>query len=145
MEARRCSAARSPVNAPGLRHYVARVDVAALQAYCVGKPGAWTDFPWDHDFPVVKVGEGERGKIFAFLGADSVGVKGGATREVADEWLDRYPDAATVMRYIGRSGWNSLAYAGIPDDELLEAIDESYRLVLGKMPKRDRPDGWDQA
>jgi predicted DNA-binding protein (MmcQ/YjbR family) len=121
------------------------VDVKALQAYCVGKPGAWTDFPWDHDFPVVKVGEGKRGKIFAFLGADSVGVKGGATREVADEWLDRYPDAASVMRYIGRSGWNSLTYDGIPDDELLEAIDESYRLVLGKMPQKDRPDGWDEA
>jgi predicted DNA-binding protein (MmcQ/YjbR family) len=123
---------------------LAAVDVAALQAYCVGKPGAWTDFPWDHDFPVVKVGEGERGKIFAFLGADSVGVKGGATREVADEWLDRYPEAATVMRYIGRSGWNSLIYTGIPDDELLEAVDESYRLVVGKMPKRDRPEGWDE-
>ena len=49
------------------------------------------------------------------------------------------------MRYIGRSGWNSLAYAGIPDDKLLEAVDESYRLVVGKMPKRDRPDGWDDA
>ncbi len=121
------------------------MDVAELQAYCVAKPGAWTDFPWDHDFPVVKVGEGERGKIFAFLGADSVGVKGGATREVADEWLDRYPDAVTVMRYIGRSGWNSLTYAGIPDDDLLEAVDESYQLVVGKMPKRDRPDGWDEA
>ncbi len=89
--------------------------------------------------------QGERGKIFAFLGEDSVGIKGGPTREVADEWLDRYPDAATVMRYIGRSGWNTLAYAGIPDDELLEAVDESYRLVVGKMPKRDRPDGWDEA
>jgi predicted DNA-binding protein (MmcQ/YjbR family) len=119
------------------------VNVAALQAYCVGKPGAWTDFPWDHDFPVIKVGVSERGKIFAFLGADSVGVKGGATREVADEWLDRYPKAATVMRYIGRSGWNSLAYAGIPDEELLEAVDESYRLVVRKMPKKDRPQGWE--
>jgi predicted DNA-binding protein (MmcQ/YjbR family) len=128
----------------GIQDQGADVDVAALQAYCVGKPGAWTDFPWDHDFPVVKVGEGERGKIFAFLGADSVGVKGGPTREVADEWLDRYPDAATVMRYIGRSGWNSLTYVGIPDDELLEAVDESYRLVVAKMPKRDRPDGWDE-
>ena len=120
------------------------MDALALRDYCLSKAGAWTDFPWDHDFPVVKVGEGERGKIFAFLGADSVGVKGGATREVADEWLDRHPEAATVMRYIGRSGWNSLAYAGIPDDELLEAVDESYRLVVGKMPKRDRPDGWDE-
>ena len=114
-----------------------------MQAHCLDKPGAWADFPWEHDFPCIKVGEGERGKIFAFLGEDSVGVKGGATREVADEWLERFPEAATVMRYIGRSGWNSLAYDGIPDDELLEAVDESYRLVVAKMPKKDRPDGWD--
>jgi predicted DNA-binding protein (MmcQ/YjbR family) len=116
------------------------VDVAALQAYCLDKPGAWPDDPWDHEYPVIKVGPGERGKIFAFLAADSVGVKAGATREVADEWLARYPDDATVTRYIGRSGWNTLALAGaIPDEELLEAVDTSYEMVLSKMPKRDRP------
>ncbi len=115
-----------------------------MQEYCLGKPGAWPDHPWEeHDHPVIKVGPGERGKIFAFLGGDSVGVKGGPTREVADEWLDRFPGAATVMRYIGRSGWNTLAFDAIPDDELTEAVDESYRLVIGKMPKKDRPDGWD--
>jgi predicted DNA-binding protein (MmcQ/YjbR family) len=119
------------------------VDVETLQAHCLARPGAWADFPWDHDFPCIKVGEGERGKIFAFLGGDSVGVKGGPTREVADEWLDRFPGAVTVMRYIGRSGWNSMAYDGIPEDELLEAVDESYRLVVAKMPKKDRPDRWD--
>jgi predicted DNA-binding protein (MmcQ/YjbR family) len=119
------------------------VDVEQMKAHCLARPGAWPDFPWDHDFPVVKVGEGERGKIFAFLAADTVGVKGGPTREVADEWLDRYPDAASVMRYLGRSGWNTLAFAGIPDDELLEAVDESYRLVVAKLPKKDRPHGWD--
>lgn len=119
------------------------MDVATLQTYCLTKPGAWPDFPWDPDFPVVKVGQGERGKIFAFLWDDSVGVKGGVTREVADEWLDRYPQGATVMRYLGRSGWNTLAFHGIPDDELLDAVDESYRLVVGRMPKKDRPPGWE--
>ena len=50
---------------------------------------------------------------------------------------DRYPDDATVMRYIGRSGWNDLAFAGaIPDDELLEAVDESYRLVVAQAARR---------
>jgi predicted DNA-binding protein (MmcQ/YjbR family) len=117
------------------------VDVGSLQAHCLAKPGAWADNPWEHDHPVIKVGEGERGKIFAFLGGDSVGVKGGLTREIADEWLHRYPEAASVMRYIGRSGWNSLAFEGIPDDELLEAVDESYRLVVSKLPKKHRPDG----
>jgi predicted DNA-binding protein (MmcQ/YjbR family) len=116
------------------------VDVERMRAYCLGLPGAWPDFPWDHEYPVVKVGPGERGKIFAFLGADTVGVKGGPSREAADEWLDRYPDDASVMRYIGRSGWNTLALGGaIPDDELCEAVDESYRLVVAKLPKKLRP------
>ena len=115
-----------------------------MQEHCLAKPGAWPDFPWDHEYPVIKVGPGERGKIFAFLGADSVGVKGGPSREVADEWLDRFPGAASVMRYIGRSGWNTLAFDGIPDDELLEAVDESYRLVVSKLPRKHRPAGWDE-
>lgn len=112
--------------------------------HCLALPGAWPDNPWDHEFPVAKVGEGERGKIFAFLGRTGVGVKAGATREEADEWLLRYPGDASVMAYIGRSGWNDLAFGGaITDDELLEAVDESYRLVVGKLPLRLRPDGWD--
>jgi predicted DNA-binding protein (MmcQ/YjbR family) len=120
------------------------MDVDAMLAHCLAKPGAWPDNPWDHEHPVVKVGPGEHGKIFAFLGSDGVGVKGGPTREVADEWIDRFPEDVTVMRYIGRSGWNDLAFAGaIPDEELLEAVDESYRLVVSKLPKRSRPEGWD--
>ena len=115
-----------------------------MQALCAELPGAWPDNPWDHQHPVFKVGPGERGKIFAFLGADTVGVKAGATREVADEWLHRYPDHASVMAYIGRSGWNDLALDGaIPDEELIEAVEESYRLVVSRLPRKDRPADWD--
>ena len=118
------------------------MDVATLQEHCLGLPGAWSDNPWDHDHPVIKVGG--PGKIFAFLGAEAVGVKAGSDREVADEWLDRYPDDAQVMAYLGRSGWNSLALAGeIPDDEILEAVEESYRLVVAGLPKKHRPAGWE--
>ena len=120
--------------------YVDHVDVRELLKYCLAKPGAWPDNPWDHEYPVVKVGPGQHGKIFAFLGADGVGVKAGPTREVADEWLHRYPGDATVMAYIGRSGWNTLALAGaIPDDELLEAVDESYAAVVARLPRKHRP------
>jgi predicted DNA-binding protein (MmcQ/YjbR family) len=70
----------------------------------------------------------------------AVGLKCGATREVADEWLLRYPHDASVMAYIGRSGWNTLQAGGaIPDDELREAIDTSYDVVVAKLPKKDRP------
>jgi predicted DNA-binding protein (MmcQ/YjbR family) len=110
----------------------------SLLAYCLAKPGAWQDEPWEGDV-VAKVG----GKIFAFFGSGdmpSVGLKCGASREAADEWLLRYPADASVMAYIGRSGWNTLRIGGtIPDDELLEAIDASYAAVVGKLPKKDRP------
>lgn len=129
-----------------------------MRTHCLEKPGAWPDWPWgggpdadpdqaassDHSHPVFKVGPGERGKIFAFLGPSSMGVKAARTREVADEWLHRYPGSASVMAYIGRSGWNDLSFDGhIPDDELLEALDESYRLVVEGLPKKLRPEGWD--
>lgn len=107
--------------------------------YCLAKPGATPDEPWPEDL-VVKVG----GKIFAFLGSledTSVGLKCGANRDEADEWLVRYPDDAHMMPYIGRSGWNTLTCGGaIADDEILEAIDDSYRTVVTKLPKKHRPE-----
>ena len=106
-------------------------------AYCLAKPGAWRDEPWEGD-GVAKVGP----KIFAFFGSGgpSVGLKCGPDRDVADEWLTRYPDDATVMAYIGRSGWNTLTVGGaIPDDEIIDAIDASYDAVVAKLPRKDRP------
>jgi predicted DNA-binding protein (MmcQ/YjbR family) len=118
------------------------VNRAELLSYCLAKPGAWQDEPWEGDV-VVKVGP----KIFAFLGSEpgpgepvAVGLKCGPNREVADEWLTRFPEDASASAYIGRSGWNTLRAGGaIPDDELLEAIDASYEAVVAKLPKKDRP------
>jgi predicted DNA-binding protein (MmcQ/YjbR family) len=111
------------------------VDGQELRDYCLSKPGAGPDQPWEGD-TVAKV----HLKIFAFLGEDSVGVKCGNSREQADEWLLRFPDDASVMPYIGRSGWNTLRLGGaIPDDDVREAVDESYAMVVAKLPKKHRP------
>lgn len=108
----------------------------ALLTYCLSKPGAWQDEPWEGDV-VAKVGP----KIFAFLGSEAaVGLKCGRTREEADEWLARYPHDAAVMAYIGRSGWNTLQIGGsIPDGELVDAVDASYEAVVNKLPRKYRP------
>ena len=124
------------------RSYDGRMTWDELFAYCMAKPGAWQDEPWG-DGVVTKVGP----KIFAFLGVGhgsgaplGVGLKCGATREAADEWLLRYPEDAAVMPYIGRSGWNNLLVGNaIPDEEILEAVDTSYIMVVSKLPKKDRP------
>lgn len=114
------------------------MDVDQALTYCLEKPGAWRDEPWD-DTVVAKVGP----HIFAFLGSmsgNTVGVKCGKARDEADEWLDRYPGDASPLPYLGRSGWNSLRLDGtIPADEVLDAIDASYDFVLAKLPRRERP------
>jgi len=113
------------------------MDHQELLDYCLSKPGAWPDEPWEGDI-VAKVAD----KIFVFLGGPdgaSVGVKCG-TRDEADELIARYPDDATVMAYIGRYGWNTARLGGaIPDDEILELVDASYDDVVARLPKSKRP------
>ena len=108
---------------------------AELVAYCLAKPGAVADEPWEGD-QVAKVG----GKIFAFLGEGSLGVKCGRDADEAAELRQRYPEHAAVMAYIGRHGWNTVTVDGtVPDDELIELVDASYDAVVAKLPKRLRP------
>lgn len=112
-----------------------------LLEYCLAKPGAWEDEPWEGHV-VAKVDA----KIFAFLGEVAVGLKCGANRDEADEWLLRYPDAASIMAYIGRSGWNDLRFdSAIPAVEIREAVDDSYLTVVSRLPKGKRPAGWADA
>ena len=107
--------------------------------YCLAKPGAWPDEPWEGDL-VAKVGS----KVFAFLGsghgsARAIGLKCG-DREMADLLIERYPGAVARSAYIGKHGWNTVTLDGtIPDAEVAELIDTSYALVVAKLPKKDRP------
>ncbi|MBL1078435.1 MmcQ/YjbR family DNA-binding protein [Nocardia sp. 2] len=105
-------------------------------AYCLAKPGAWQDEPWEGD-TVAKVGD----KIFAFLGGgDAIGLKCGRNREEADELVRVYPDDVAQSHYIGRYGWNSVRIDGkVPADELRELIDISYDAIVAKLPKSKRP------
>ena len=107
-----------------------------LLKYCLAKPGATQDEPWEGDV-VAKVG----GKIFAFIGdGKTVGLKCGPTRDDADELIARFPKDVTAMAYIGRFGWNSVAVDGkIPDDEVFELVDASYDAIVAKLPKAQRP------
>lgn len=107
-----------------------------LVDYCLAKPGAQPDEPWEGDL-VAKVG----GKIFAFLGSGGgIGLKCGRDADEAEELRLRYPGTVTVMAYIGRHGWNAITLDGaIPDDELRELVDTSYDAVVAKLPKRLRP------
>ena len=109
-----------------------------LLAYCLTKPGAWVDEPWEGD-QVVKVGD----KIFAFLGpylGSTIGLKCARSADEAREWRDQYPDDVIVSAYIGRYGWNTFAIGcAVPDEELRDAIDASYNDIVGRLPRSKRP------
>ena len=50
-----------------------------LLSYCLARPGAWKDEPWENDV-VAKVDK----KIFAFVQENHVGLKCGSRRSAAD-------------------------------------------------------------
>lgn len=110
----------------------------SLLDYCLALPGAEETDPWGEGGGVMKVG----GKIFAFVGETTLGVKVAASTDEAREWYERFPDHVTTMAYIGRHGWITVrADDGVvPDDDLIELVDISYGLVVAALPKRLRPE-----
>ena len=113
---------------------------AAVVDYCLSLPGAYLDNPWGEQDSVVKVG----GKIFAFLGASkgpfSITLKN--TEDVIDQWRSQYPDHAGRAAYLSKTLWNRIRTTGAgapPEDEIRDLIDQSYALVVAKLPKAQRP------
>lgn len=103
--------------------------------YCLAEPGAVRDTPWG-DGPVAKVG----GKIVAYLDGAGVGMTCGRDADEAGELGLRFPEAVTVVRHLGRYGWNTIALdrppAQIPDDgELITPAAPRW----WRLPQRLRP------
>ena len=111
---------------------MAQGDVAArLRAAALALPGAWEDSPWDGD-TVAKVGD----KIFVFLGD---GVDRGQERPQPHR--GRRVAAPVPRRRVGHglhrpARLEHPAHDGaIDEDELLEAIETSYEIVVSGLPR----------
>ncbi len=105
--------------------------------YALGKPGAWPDSPWGEGHDLAKVGS----KIFLFPGRtdsrSTITVKN--TEAAVAELKQRYPALAGPAPYLNKRLWVRLEIDGVPDDEVWELIDDSYDLVVAKLPKAQRP------
>lgn len=113
------------------------MDSADAFGYALTKPGAWSDNPFHEDRELVKVAN----KIFLFPGqvGDRPAITVKNTAEAVEELKQRYPTLASPAAYLNKRLWVRLIIDGVPDDEVRELIDDSYDLVVAKLPVKDRP------
>lgn len=107
-----------------------------VHAVCSGFPGAVLTFPFGEETAVYRVG----GKIFALTGADrvtSINLKA----EPADvTGLVETYDAIERGYHMNKKHWVTVQLDGsLPDGLVEELIEDSYDLIVDKLPARDRP------
>ena len=109
------------------------MNIEQLREYCLAKKGATEEFPFDETTLVFKV----MGKMFALTDLEedfSINLK--CDPEKAIELREKYP---TVLPgyHMNKKHWNTIIIDGsVPDNLLYSWIDDSYQLIVEKLPKK---------
>lgn len=111
------------------------MDIECLRDYCLSKPAATEDFPFDEEVLVFKVA----GKAFLLTSISnfvSLNVK--CDPERAAELRDQYT-GVTPGFHMNKKHWNTLLLDGsLTDRFILEQIDHSYDCVVAGLSKKIR-------
>ncbi|HEX2939207.1 MAG TPA: MmcQ/YjbR family DNA-binding protein [Ruminiclostridium sp.] len=104
--------------------------VLEAKKYCLTKPGAFEDYPFDNVTPVIKVMK----KMFALFGENSVSLK--CDPFLSGDLRAQYK-AITPGYHLNKEHWNTVLLDGsVPDDTITFLIDMSYELVTKKNSKK---------
>ncbi|MBN2012466.1 MmcQ/YjbR family DNA-binding protein [candidate division KSB1 bacterium] len=109
------------------------MELEALRHYLKAKPGAYEDMPFGPDALVTKVMK----KMFCLIAWESepfsISLK--CDPEYAQTLRSMYP-AIIPGYHFNKDHWNTITIDGsIPDELICEMIDDSYQLVVSKLPK----------
>jgi predicted DNA-binding protein (MmcQ/YjbR family) len=107
---------------------------AQLRRRCLDLPGAGEEFPFRPDLSVFKV----RGKVFALAPLKSRPLRVSLKCEpaLAEQLRDTYPEI-TPGYHLNKRHWNTVELNGdLPDKLVRDMIEDSYDLVVSKLPKR---------
>lgn len=112
------------------------ITLDALREYCRMKPAARETFPFGEETLVFKV----MGKMFALTSLDSAVLS--VNLKCDPDWsliLREHYTAVKPGYHMNKRHWNTVTLDGsIPDDEVWEMVDHSYRLVVNGLRKADR-------
>jgi predicted DNA-binding protein (MmcQ/YjbR family) len=124
-----------------MRASVNHVTPEELRSACLAFAGASEEFPFDEANSVFKVA----GKIFALsrLDADPLRVSLKCDPDLAVQLRMNHP-AITAGYHLNKRHWNTVVVDGsVPDDQLREMIEDSYDLVVARLPRAQRERlGW---
>jgi predicted DNA-binding protein (MmcQ/YjbR family) len=111
------------------------MNIEELREYCMAKKAVTESFPFDETTLVFKVA----GKMFCLtdLGDDfAVALKNDPEKNM--ELREQFP-AVRPGYHMNKQHWNTVEVDGtISDETLKKLVDESYQLIVQKLPKKIR-------
>jgi predicted DNA-binding protein (MmcQ/YjbR family) len=117
---------------------------ARLRGFCLDLPGAVEEFPFRPGLSVFKVA----GKVFALspLRQRPLRVSLKCEPPLAEQLRDTYP-SITPGYHLNKRHWNTVEVDGsLPDQLVLDMVEDSYDLVVAGLPKRTQAGlGWPPA
>jgi predicted DNA-binding protein (MmcQ/YjbR family) len=111
------------------------MDVEALRAHCLAKPGTEETFPFDSETLVMKV-MGKMYALFPLEKAEQVALKCDPEKamELREEW-----EEITAAWHMNKTHWNSVRLNGRLSAAMIrELVDHSYDLVVASLKKVDK-------
>lgn len=112
------------------------MDLSTLRHWLNAKPGAQEDLPFGPEVLAMKV----CGKIFALVAWQAIplSISLKADPQQALLWRELYP-AVTAGYHLNKQHWNTVRLDGsVPDNLLLDMIDESWLRVIAGLKKSER-------
>jgi len=109
-----------------------------LRAWCLAQPGAEETFPFSEGVSVFKVG----GKMFALsaLRREPLDVSVKCEPELAEDLRAANP-AIRPGYHLDKRHWITIAVNGLPDQTVKDLVEDSYDLVVARLPRAKRPQG----
>ncbi|WP_462249345.1 MmcQ/YjbR family DNA-binding protein [Ekhidna sp.] len=110
------------------------MNIEKFRDYCLIKPGTTEETPFGPDTLVFKV----MGKMYALTGIESfefINLK--CDPEYAIELREQYDGSIRPGYHMNKKQWNSVDTDGsVPDNLIKQLIDDSYDLIVAKLPKK---------
>ncbi|MDQ6988264.1 MAG: MmcQ/YjbR family DNA-binding protein [Mariprofundaceae bacterium] len=103
-----------------------------IEAYMLAKKSAEKSYPFGRDVAVFKV----KNKMFALIGERGINLK--CDPDEAIIYRSMF-DAVRPAYHMNKEHWNTVALeSDMPEDLIHKMIDDSYALVVAKLPKKDQ-------